>query len=174
MSQPPLKIAGAFRAIAYLLLGYAATMGILDMVLSATPLLPELVAWRLKVEGLAAAGWVNPALMILLMGILALASEDRKVLQVLGVSSAIIGVLLLATSGLFSLDALQMNRSVPAADKRTYMISAVYAMARLGMGILSFALLSWSSLRASRSLRKSSAASSRQGVMVGAVGAPSA
>jgi hypothetical protein len=173
MTQPQLKVASAFRVVAYLILAAAGIQAMLDVVSAATPFLPELVAWRVKAEGLAAAAWSTPALVILLMCFLAYASEDRKVLLVLTGAAALCAVLLALTSGLFALDALQMNRSIPAADKKGYFIAAGYAMAKFGVAILSFGLLAWSSSKAARSLKRVNAGSSRQAVLVGVAGAPS-
>jgi hypothetical protein len=173
MTQPAAKVAGAFRAVAYLILTAAGIQAILDLVNSASPFLPDLVAWRLKAEGLTAASWTTPALVMLLMCFLAFASEDRRVLLVLAGVAALSALLLMVTAGMFSLDAIQMNRSVPAADKKPYMVAAAYAMAKFGIAVLSFGLLAWSSSKAARSLKRAGAGSSRHAVLVGAAGAPS-
>ena len=173
MTHPPLRIAGAFRAVGYLILSYAAIQTVLDLVSSVQPMHPKLVAWRIQAEGLAAGQWTLPALMILLMGFLAFALEDRKVLLTLMGVAATGAVLLIVTSVLFGLDAIEMNRSVPAEGKRAYALSAAYAMARFGFGVLSFAMLSWASGKAAKSLKKAAVAGSRKAVLVGgAAGAP--
>jgi hypothetical protein len=173
VTQPPLKVAAAFRVVAYLILAAAGIQAMLDVASAATPFLPDLVAWRVKAEGLAAAAWSTPALVILLMCFLAYASEDRKVLLVLTGASALCAVLLAATSTLFALDAVEMSRSIPPADKKGYFIAAGYAIAKFGIAILSFGLLAWSSSKAARSLKRASAGASRQPVFVGVAGAPS-
>jgi hypothetical protein len=173
MTQPPLKITGAFRAVAYILLSYAAIQVVLDLLSSMQPMLPKLVAWRIRAEGLAAGQWTLPALMILLMCFVAVAAEDRKVLLALAVAAATSATVLMVTSVLFGLDAIEMNRSVPPGGKKAYAISAAYAMARLGVGILTFTLLTWASGKAARSLKRASA-SSRKAVLMGATPAPSA
>ena len=173
MTQPQLKTAVAFRGVAYLILAAVGIQALLDLVSSALPLLPDLVAWRLKAEGLAAAAWSTPALVILLMCFLAFASEDRKVLQVLTVISALGALSLIVTACLFALDAIQMYKSIPPADNKAYAIAAAYAMAKLGIGTLSLGLLAWTSARAAKSLRRSSASqSARQGIMVGTPATP--
>jgi hypothetical protein len=173
MTQPPLRIAGAFRAVGYLVLTYVGIQSLFDLASAMAPVLPELVAWRIRAEGLTAGGWSTPALMVLLLCFLAFALEDRKVLWTLCAVAAIGALLLIVTSGLFALDAIQMNRSVPASGKKPYAISAAYAMGKLGFGVLSFALLSWACSKAARTLRKASAVgSSRQAVLVGAAAIP--
>jgi hypothetical protein len=174
MTQPPLKTVGAFRAVGYLILSLVGVQSVLDLGSAMAPILPDLVAWRVRAEGLTAGGWSTPALMILLLCFLAFASEDRKVLWTLCGVAAVSAALLIVTSCLFALDAIQMNRSVPAAGKTAYAISAVYAMGKLGFGVLSFALLSWASSKAARALKRGSAvASTRQAVLVGATALPS-
>jgi hypothetical protein len=174
MTQPPLKIAAAFRAVGYLIPTLVGVQSLLDLASAMAPILPELVAWRLRAEGLTAGGWSTPALMMLLLCFLAFALEDRKVLWTLCGVAAVGAMLLIVTSGLFALDAIEMNRSVPGSGKKPYAISAVYAMGKLGFGVLSFALLSWASSKAARALRKGSAVgSTRQAVLVGATALPS-
>jgi hypothetical protein len=173
MTQPPFRIAGAFRAVGYLVLSWVAMLSFVDMAATLAPFLPKLVAWRLQAEGLTANAWTMPALMVLLLCFLAFALEDRKVLLVLCGAAALFTFLLIATSAMFALDAIEMNRSVPAAGKTTYAVSAALAMSKLGFGVLSFAVLSWSAARAARALKKAPAGSqSRQPVFVPAAGVP--
>jgi hypothetical protein len=111
--------------------------------------------------------------MVFLICVLAFALEDRKVLLVMSGIAALMGVMLIVTSGLFALDAIEMNRSVPAAGKTTYAISALFAMTKLGFGVLSFALLSWTAMRAARALKRATAGSaSRQAVLVAPAAVP--
>jgi hypothetical protein len=47
---------------------------------------------------------------------------------------------------------------VPAPEKSRYAISVAYALAKLGIGILSLTLLTWAGLKAARALGKEAAA----------------
>ena len=171
MTQPTVKAAVAFRAAGYLIFTIILAQTILDLLSSMAPMLPGLVAWRVRAEGLAAAAWTTPSLMLLLLGFLAFVSEHRKVLLTLTVVGAIFSLTFTVVSGLFVLDAVQMSKSVTPEGKNAYWIAAAYALARLGMAVITFGLLAWTSMRAARSLKKVTEVSApRQAVLMGAAG----
>jgi hypothetical protein len=79
----------------------------------------------------------------------------------------------MAGSGIFALDAVQVSRGVQVAEKARYAISVVYALAKLGIGILSLALLTWAGAKAARALKKEAvaAAASKANLLIRTPGA---
>jgi hypothetical protein len=154
------RIARALRAPGYLILSFLIVQSILDLLASASPLLPRLVAWRVRALGLTASSLTAPLLAFLLLYVLALASDHRVVLRILSVATALGTLALAAGSGIFALDVVQLGRSVPATEKSRYFVSALYALAKLGIGVLSLLLLTWVGYKAARTLKKEAAAAS--------------
>jgi hypothetical protein len=149
-----------------LILSFVAVQWIFDLVASTSPLLPRLVAWRVRAMGMTANSLTTPLLALLLLAVLALASEQRVVLRVLAVVTALAALALAAGSGILALDAVQLGRSVPAAQKTQYALSAVFALFKLGFGILSLVTLAWVEFKAARRLGKEAAAATRSTFLV--------
>ncbi len=149
-STSPNRVARTLRAPGYLILSFHHSFsGCFDLVASTSPLLPRLVAWRVRAMGMTANSLTTPLLALLLLCVLALASEQRMVLRVLAVVTALGALALAAGSGILALDAVQLGRSVPAAQKTQYCSRRPLRCSSSG---LEFSLSSCSRGRGSRPL----------------------
>ena len=167
------RIARALRAPGYLILSFLVVQAIFDVVTSVSPMLPRLATWRVRALGVTASSLTAPLLAFLLLFALALATQSRVAVKILSVVTALGTLALMAGSGIFALDAVQVSRGVQVADKARYAISVAYALAKLGIGILSLALLTWGGAKAARAVKKEAvaAAASKANVLIRTQGA---
>ena len=104
---------------------------VLDLLVSIYPVRLEQVVWRFGAVGLLSSAVGAPLLILFFIFALALFAGDRKVVLAVGVIAAIVALLLVAGTGSFALDALQMKRRVQAAAQQRFMLASMQAMLKL-------------------------------------------
>src|SRR5215471_17665003 len=92
--RTPGRLARAVRLPGYLILSFVIVQSVFDVLANASPMLPRLVAWRVRTIGITASSLTAPLLAFLLLYVLVLASERRVVLW------GLLGVTTLAALGL--------------------------------------------------------------------------
>jgi hypothetical protein len=108
-----------FRTAGYLVLALAALFPLLDLMSGLMPPNFGSATWRFGAVGLFANFAMGLSLELFLIALIALLSNQRRVLLVLGVLSVLLAVVLLGGTVLFALDALQTRaRVTPAVLKR--------------------------------------------------------
>lgn len=135
-------LASRLRVPGYLILGIATILPLIDLLIQVWPLRVGTLAWRFGFVGLFSDRVSAPILLLFLMYALALASGDRKVMIFIAAVSALLALFLLSGMGSFALDTLQMKRRVPPAQVAKFNVTAVQAMAKLGLQALSALVLS--------------------------------
>lgn len=159
-----------FRTPAYLIFTLAAILPTVELILAISPVKPSQVMWRFGAVGLFASAAAAPLIMLLLLYGLALFSEDRVVLYVIGVVAALGAAVLIASAGSFTLDALQMKRQVNPPAMTKFAVASVQALAKLLLQGVAAAVLSVSAFRAARALKREVARPARGSTLV--VGQP--
>ncbi|MDB4888704.1 MAG: hypothetical protein JWL61_559 [Gemmatimonadetes bacterium] len=155
----PNSLARHLRVPGYLFFGIAMILPLLDLLVSVYPARLGTVVWRFGAVGLLSSAIGAPLLVLFFIFALALFVGDRKVIVTVGVVAALIALLLVAGTGSFALDALQMKRRVQAAAQQRFMMASMQAMMKLILEAISAIVLS---ITAFRTLKKSKrAASSR-------------
>ncbi len=119
------------RVPGYLFFGIAMLLPILDLLISVYPLRPGTVVWRFGAVGLLSSAIGAPLLVLFLVFVLAVLAGDRRVIIAVGVIAALIGLLLVAGTGSFALDALQMKRRVQEAAQQRFMMASMQAMLKM-------------------------------------------
>jgi hypothetical protein len=151
---PPLDAIRRFRTPAYLIFTLGAILPLVELVLAVSPVKPSQVMWRFGAVGLFASAAAAPLIMLLLLYGVALASEDRGVLYVIGTLAALSAAILLVSSGSFTLDALQMKRQVTPAAATKFAVASVQAFVKLVLQGIAAAVLAVSAFRAGGALRR--------------------
>jgi hypothetical protein len=155
MTPPaPNSLARRLRVPGYLFFGIAMILPILDLLVSIYPIRLDTVVWRFGAVGLLSSAIGAPLLVLFFVFALALFAGDRKVIVTVGVLSALIALLLVAGTGSFALDALQMKRRVQAAAQQRFMMASAQAMMKLILEAISAVVLA---ITAFRTLRKTKA-----------------
>ena len=152
--RSPGRIARALRVPGYLILGLVAIGSITDLLANVSPLLPRLVAWRVRALGLTANSLFAPLLALLLLYALTLLLENRVVLRILVAAAAVGALALVVGSGILALDAVELRRSIPPLQRTQFAISAVYALVKFGLGIACLSALTWVGVKADRAFTK--------------------
>ena len=138
------------RAPGYLILGIAMVLPLVDLVMSLSPLRPTTLMWRFGAVGLLASAIGAPLLVLFLVYVLAYFAGDRKVMIVCGVVAAVFALLMIAGSGTFALDALQMKRRIQAAAQSRFLLASAQAMFKMGLQGLASLVLAVSAFRTLR------------------------
>jgi hypothetical protein len=120
-----------FRTAGYLVLALAALFPLLDLFSGLMPPNFGNATWRFGAVGLFSNFAMGLSLELYLIAVIALLANQRRVLLVLGVLSALLAVLLLGSSVLFVLDALQTRARVTPAVLRRFDFAAGGAVAKL-------------------------------------------
>jgi hypothetical protein len=164
---PPLDAIRRFRIPAYLIFTLGAVLPLVELVLAVSPVKPSQVMWRFGAVGLFASAAAAPLIMLLLLYGVALASEDRGVLYVIGTLAALSAAVLLVSSGSFTLDALQMKRQVTPAAETKFAVASVQAFVKLVLQGIAAAVLAVSAFRAAGALRRESVKRPNRPLVVG-------
>jgi hypothetical protein len=152
MTPPaPNSFARHLRVPGYLFFGIAMILPMLDLLVSVYPIRLGTVVWRFGAVGLLSSAIGAPLLVLFFIFALAVFAGDRKVILTVGVVSALIALLLIAGTGSFALDALQMKRRVQAAAQQRFMMAAMQAMLKLILEAISAIVLA---IAAFRTLKK--------------------
>jgi hypothetical protein len=120
-----------FRTAGYLVLALAAVFPLMDLIAGLIPPNFSNATWRFGVVGLLSNVAMGLSLELFLMAVIALVSNQRRVLLVLGVLSVLLAVLLLGSMALFVLDALQTRARVAPAALRRFEFASVVAVVKL-------------------------------------------
>lgn len=120
-----------FRTAGYLVLSLAALFPLLDLFSGLMPPSFGNATWRFGAVGLFSNFAMGLSLELFLMAVIAAVSNQRRVLLVLGVLSALLAVVLLGSSVLFALDALQTRARVNPTLLRRFDFAAGGAVAKL-------------------------------------------
>src|SRR5258705_8802918 len=127
----PNSLARRLRVPGYLFFGIAMFLPVLDLLVSVYPIRLGEVVWRFGAVGLLSSAVGAPLLVLFFVFALALFAGDRKVILTVGVISALVALLLVAGTGSFALDALQMKRRVQAAAQHRFTLAPLQATIRL-------------------------------------------
>lgn len=153
MIASPSPALRSVRAPAYVILTLAALMPVVDFATTVWPIIPGKLAWRFGAVGLAASSFGVPLLMLLLIFGIALLMGDRKVTMAVAVVAAGIGLAMLAGSGVFVLDALQMRANVASAALARFQTASLEALAKLILHGISSVILAAAAFRAARAAK---------------------
>jgi hypothetical protein len=157
------------RTPAYVVLGLSLLFAIADFLLAVTPLHPGTVMWRFGAVGLGANAVMTPLLLLVFIYALALSVEDRAVIGVICGLSALATIVLLAASGTFALDALQMKSRVQPGALDKFTSASAQAVVKLLLEAIACAVLAVSAFRANRRPRRDAARTPRPaGPLLGA------
>lgn len=137
----PNSLARHLRVPGYLFFGIAMVLPVLDLLVSVYPLRLGTVVWRFGAIGLLSSAIGAPLLVLFFIFALAVFAGDRKVIVTVGVVAALIALLLVAGTGSFALDALQMKRRVQAAAQQRFMMASMQAMLKLILESISAVVL---------------------------------
>jgi len=144
----PNSLARRLRVPGYIFFGIAMFLPVLDLLVSVYPIRLGEVVWRFGAVGLLSSAVGAPLLVLFFVFALALFAGDRKVILTVGVVAALVALLLVAGTGSFALDALQMKRRVQAAAQQRFMLASMQAMLKLLVEAVCAIVLSVSAFRA--------------------------
>jgi len=109
---------------------------VLDVVGGVWPIHPTLLNWRVGTFGVSLARLEFIALADALAVATALYLDHRKVLAVLGILHALVGVVLVAGMALFTLDVLQLRRVMRPERVRQLDVAAIRTLSLAGAAAL--------------------------------------
>jgi hypothetical protein len=141
------------RTPGYLIFVIAMVLPLVDLLVSLAPLRPTTLLWRFGAVGLLASAIGAPLLVLFLIFVLAYFSGDRKVMIVCTAIAALIALVMIVGAGSFALDALQMQRRIPAAAQSRFITASAQALFKLGLQGLAALVLAVSSFRTLKSAR---------------------
>jgi hypothetical protein len=148
MTPPaPNSLARHLRVPGYLFFGIAMILPLLDLLVSVYPIRLGTVVWRFGAVGFLSGAIGAPLLILFFIFALALFAGDRKVIMTVGVVAALIALLLVAGTGSFALDALQMKRRIQAAAQQRFVMVAMQAMLKIILQAISAIVLSITAFR---------------------------
>jgi hypothetical protein len=148
MTPPaPNSLARHLRVPGYLFFGIAMILPVLDLLVSVYPIRLDTVVWRFGAVGLLSSAIGAPLLVLFFVFALALFCGDKKVIMTVGIVASLIALLLVAGTGSFALDALQMKRRVQAAAQQRFMMASAQAMLKLMLEAISAVVLAISAFR---------------------------
>jgi len=141
MTPPaPNSLARHLRLPGYLFFGIAMILPMLDLLVSVYPIRLGTVVWSSAIGA--------PLLVLFFIFALSVFLGDRKVIITVGVIASLVALLLIAGTGSFALDALQMKRRVQAAAQQRFMLASMQAMLKLILESISAIVLAISAFRA--------------------------
>lgn len=138
---PGQALSAPLRAAGYLVLLLAVIFPLLDTFAALTPATLDNATWRFGALGLISNAIMGLSLELFLLAVVATLSNQRRVLLTLAVVSLVVGVLLLGSSVLFTLDMLQTRAKVTPMMKHRFDFASAGALAKLLFyGIANFLL----------------------------------
>ena len=138
------------RTSGYVILGLAATFPFADLIMSLWPMHFESATWRFGAVGLFSNYAMGATIELFLLVVLALFANQRRVLLTLGAITAVIAVILLGSSVIFTLDAVQTRARVTPGALHRYDGAAAEALAKILLLAVGNALLARGSFQAAR------------------------
>lgn len=106
--------------------------------------------WRFGAVGLLFGNLGTIILGLSMAGVIAVVTENRTLLRVIGAVSLVLALVLLALLALFALDAVQIRRLVAVPAKRQVLLSSLGAMFSATFGVVALAIGGRAALKASR------------------------
>lgn len=106
--------------------------------------------WRYGAVGILSNFLLTPLLGLLLVALVAYATERAWLLRTIGIKGLIAAGALVIIIGGFTLDAIQVRQTRPYEDRWITVVSYALAAAKLGIGAVCLAVLGVGSLRAAR------------------------
>ena len=131
---------------AYLVAFLVFLFPLLDTALSVWPPQTGDVAWRFGAAGFFSRALMTPLLGVLIAFAVALYLDQRRVLRVIAVASAVAVVMIIGVMGMFMLDALEMRSKVVEARKFAFDVASAVALLKYGTGMLvaiAYAAVGW-------------------------------
>jgi hypothetical protein len=125
------RLLARVRTAGYVILALSALFPLLELVTSLWPTHFESATWRFGAAGLLSNYAMGGTIELFLLVVLALFSNQRRVLLVLGTICAILAVLLLGGSVMFVLDAVQTRAKVTPAVLHRFDVTAVGAFGKM-------------------------------------------
>jgi hypothetical protein len=159
------------RTAGYFVLTLAALFPLLDLSSGLWPTNFANATWRFGAVGLLSNYAMGLSLELFLLAILALWANHRRVLLVLGVISVVLAIVLLGSSVLFVLDALQTRARVTPAMIKRFDLATAGASAKLVLYAVANLFLARGEFLAARRRAKPTGARAR-GLVVPAVARP--
>ncbi|MGH7130206.1 MAG: hypothetical protein ACREIV_16675 [Planctomycetaceae bacterium] len=117
----------------------------------------DAIRWRTGVVGTISSTLVTPIFGLFIAIIGASLYRHRRTLQTLSVITGMGALFLVATALLFSLDGLQLRRSIRPEFARSYDIAIIKTLLNLGAGAFATGLLAIAGFRISRRLGRAAA-----------------
>ena len=153
ITTAPSNLVRNLRIPGYVILGIAMVLPMLDLLVAIMPFKPATVVWRFGAVGLYSSAIGTPLLLLLFIYMLAHVAGDRKVTMVVSVLAALIALSLVAGSGAFVLDTLQMRQRIQPAAQTKFMTASVQAILKLALEGLGALVLAISAFRAGRGIK---------------------
>ncbi len=125
----------------YLVAALLVVTPVMDTLTNVWPLAFGDLRWRYGAAGLLSGFLLTSLLGMALAVLTAVALRHRRVLAVLFVLNVAAAVVLLAATGLFGLDVLQVRVTVPMESRGLFDVGAVKALVKHGTLVASFAAL---------------------------------
>lgn len=147
-------MARRLRLPGYIVVGYMTVGSLIDIVVSAQPVLVHDIRWRLGVSTLLTAASGTELLGALLFLGLAIATSDVLAMWVGFTLSALFGCLYLGAGGVFSLDAMQMRGQVKPEMLSRYDVNLVWTLLRILFTGVVLLIIAGACLRAARALAR--------------------
>jgi hypothetical protein len=138
------------RTAGYVVLMMAAIFPLIDYAVGLWPFALGNATWRFGAIGLLTNYAVGATVSLFFLLVLAVASNDRKVLLVLGTVAALAAISLVAGSASFVLDALQVRGRVTPQALRHFEYAAAQAVVKMVGLAIANALMSRSAFKATR------------------------
>ncbi|MFN8581720.1 MAG: hypothetical protein U0163_12180 [Gemmatimonadaceae bacterium] len=132
-------LAGPFYAFGLLLIG----LPMMDFATSIVPVHFANLQWRFATLGLLSNFLMTPMLGLGVMIVTAAVREHRGTMRFFSIVSGVIALSLIGMLVLFSLDAIQLNASMPADQVASFRSAAAKAVAKHAAGII---VLAWMSV----------------------------
>jgi hypothetical protein len=155
------------RTAGYIILALAALFPLLDLGGAMWPLHFESSTWRFGVLGLTANYAMGASIELFLLAVLALVTNHRTMLLVLGVIAAVLAVLMLGSAVLFVLDAVQTRTKVNAVALHRFDLASAGAFGKMILFALADGLLARGVFRAAAVDRTARAKAPVSPVIVG-------
>jgi hypothetical protein len=136
------------RVAGYVILILSALFPLLELAASLWPTRFDSATWRFGAAGLVSNFAMGATIELFLIVVLAMFSNHRRMLLVLGTVSVVIAVVLLGGAVVFVLDAIQTRAKVTPAMVHRFDVAAVGALGKMVLFAVANGLLARSAFRA--------------------------
>lgn len=139
----------------------------LDALMQVLPTRMHDPKWRFGTFGLESNALMLPMAGLLIAFMTTVFFEHRRFQKVLGILSAVAGVVIIVALGFFALDALQLHSEVNPAARLAYKVATMTAVLKSILGILILAGFAYASFKAPKLPRPAKAQRGGGGLIVG-------